>query len=72
MENVITRLIELPPRIKAMTVMDEAGNYNVYLNANSTMEANAASFLHELRHIDHDDFYSQEDIRTIERRACEG
>lgn len=69
MENVITRVISLPARIKAMTVLDNNGDYNVYLNVGLSWEDQRAAYKHEMRHIKFGDFFSLNDIQFLEQRA---
>lgn len=66
MDNVIIRIIDMPPSIHGMTVVDADGNYNVYLNPCSDMEE---ALRHELAHIQNNDFYNEDDIRLVESRA---
>ena len=69
MENVITRVIPLPTRIKAMTVLDNDGDYNIYLNVGLSWEEQRAAYKHEMRHIKFGDFFSLNDIQFLEQRA---
>ena len=69
MENVITRVIPLPARIKAMTILDNNGDYNVYLNVGLSWEEQRAAYKHEMRHIKFGDFFSLNDIQFLEQRA---
>lgn len=66
MEQVIIRLVNLPCAVHGFTVVDEDGNYNVYLNANGNIES---AFIHELTHILNNDFYNDEEICEVERFA---
>lgn len=68
MENVFLRYIPLPATVKGLTIQDSEGNYNVYLNARLTHEANLDTFQHEIQHIRNDDFSKYAHIREIERR----
>jgi len=68
MERVILRYISLPPTIKGLTVQDNEGNYNVYLNARHTHESNLQTLHHEIQHIEKRDFSRFEHVKDIERR----
>lgn len=68
MENVILRYISLPVTVRGLTIQDSEGNYNVYLNARLTYEANLNTFQHEIQHIEHGDFSEFEHVRELERR----
>lgn len=60
MENIIIREISLPYSVRAFTVPDEQGDYNVYINSSLSAEQRHRSFLHELRHIKRNDFYKSD------------
>lgn len=68
MDNIYLRCMPLPCKVHGMTVRDEEGDYNVYLNARETYEANQKTLQHELRHIRGDDFDRQAPIEDIELR----
>lgn len=60
MGNIIIREIPLPYSVRAFTLPDEQGDYNVYINSSLSAEQRQRSFLHELRHIKRDDFYKSD------------
>ena len=60
MEEVIIRLMPLPVHVRAFTIPDEQGDYNVYINVLLSREQQARSYRHELRHIERGDFYKRE------------
>ena len=66
MNEVATRLIDLPTTIRAYTVLDTEGNYNVYVNARLNNEARRKAYEHEIDHIKEDDFSRQESVDIIE------
>ena len=66
MEDVCIRYIDFPCRINGITVQDENGFYNVYINARLSFEAQRAAIKHELTHIKRNDFYSLEPLSKIE------
>jgi hypothetical protein len=67
MDNVYLRFVSLPPTIKGLTVQDEAGDYNVYINSRLTHEANQQTLQHEIQHINTNDFQKILHIRDIEK-----
>ena len=69
MEEIIVRVINLPAAVRGVTVIDEDGNYNIYINAKLSPDEQKKAIDHEKRHIDHYDFDSFEDIEDIEKRA---
>lgn len=66
MEDIIIRKIQLPVHVKAFTVTDAQGDYNVYLNSLLSDEQQMKSFMHEKKHIENDDFFKEADALVIE------
>ena len=67
--EIFVRLIEMPTCCGGMTIQDEDGNFNVYLNANLSEERRMKAFEHEMFHINHDDFESLLPVDRIEHTA---
>ena len=67
MEEVIVRLIDLT--VPGVTVLDEDGNYNVYINARLSFEERKKTLAHELRHINKEHFYSDLSVADCEQEA---
>lgn len=67
MENIIIRTIPLPSSVRAFTVADESGDYNVYINSQLSFEQQQKSFRHETVHIENGDFYKEMTATEIER-----
>jgi len=67
MSDVFIRYKKLPPRVGGFTVLDQDGNYNVYLNKNRTREDNLDSVDHELAHVENAHFSSSEHVRVLEK-----
>lgn len=51
MDTVYIRGIELPPRVKGVTVVDCDGNYNIYVNTLLCEEAQQEVLEHEMCHV---------------------
>ncbi len=66
---MIIRKINLPVGVDGITVLDENGDYNVYLNDRLSFDAQAEAFRHEVEHIKQGHFYRFDDIRILEKRA---
>lgn len=62
------RLIELPEKVRGMTVVDADGFANIYLNARSSLAEQQKALRHELEHVRRDDVYSDVGIREVEGR----
>ena len=67
MKDCFIRLIPLPVHIRAFTIPDAQGDYNIYINENMTYEQRMRSFFHEKRHIDNGDFFKSGTALEIER-----
>ena len=59
MTEIIVRKIPLPPHVRAFTMPDPQGDYNIYINCALSAEQQLSSYLHELKHIRRDDFYKR-------------
>ena len=65
--DVNTLLVDLPGTIKAFVTKDTDDFYTIYLNSRLSHEQNIVSFIHEMEHIENDDFYSDLTADQIER-----
>ena len=65
-ENIIVRYISLPVSVRAFTVPDSQGNFNVYINSSLSFEQQRKSFEHEMCHIENGDFFRDETAVCIE------
>ena len=73
MNEIVVRMMRLPQHVRAFTVPDAQGDYNVYINEDMSYEQRLRSFAHEKRHIENGDFASDLCAAEIERRAdCPG
>lgn len=66
---IIVRVTSLPFRVKGVTVPDEDGNYNVYINQRLNFETQKRTYFHEVEHINKNDFTSHDSVRHIEERT---
>lgn len=62
MEEIIVRFVELPSTVNGVTVVDENGDYNVYINVRLTDTAARETYRHETRHIKRNHFF---DLDTV-------
>ena len=65
--NIFIREMKMPLTIRAFTVPDANGDYNIYINSNLSDEAKEEALKHEKLHIEKNDFSSSELARTIEK-----
>ncbi len=66
MNEIHVRTLPLPVRVRAFTLPDAEGDYNVYINASLSCEQQRLSFAHERRHIERDDFFRDLPAAVIE------
>lgn len=66
MDDISTRLFDLPEAIRSFVHQDESGVYTIILNAKLNDIQRLQAYRHELRHIFSNDFQSNYDIDTIE------
>lgn len=65
-DDYCVRIIDLPYEVRGFVAMSPDGFLSIYLNAHLSKDEQRKTFLHELRHIAHNDFYNERDIRSIE------
>lgn len=56
MEDVYTKLIDLPTRVRGYTVRDKNGDYAIVINARLSQEDRIEAYQHEIKHIKNSDF----------------
>ncbi|WP_316607790.1 hypothetical protein [uncultured Ruminococcus sp.] len=67
MEDIIVRIIDLT--VPGVTVLDEDGNYNIYINARLSYEQQQQVYNHEMKHINLGHFYDSSPVADNERDA---
>ena len=60
------RVINLPGSIGGATRLSDGDFGNVYINDQMSPQGRKRAFLHEIRHIERDDFYNNKPIQEIE------
>ncbi len=66
MDEIIVRIIDLPYWVRGQTVLDQSGNYNIYINARLSAEEQQKAYRHELSHIKDQDFNPMKPIESVE------
>jgi len=66
-EDIIVRIMALPAAVRGFTSQSPDGAYNIYLNALHSKETIDKTYLHELRHIENNDFASDRFVTELER-----
>jgi hypothetical protein len=67
--SIFIREMKMPLTIRAFTVPDANGDYNIYINNDLSEEAKEKSLKHEKMHIENNDFSSSELARVIEQSS---
>ena len=67
MEYIFVRLIDM--EVPGVTVLDEDGNYNIYINARLSHEQRKRVYKHEMKHINLGHFYDNKSVAENERDA---
>lgn len=67
--DIYIRGIELPLKIKGVTVLDSEGNFNVYINILLSYDVQQKATKHEIRHIKKNHFYDFEPVVHNELEA---
>lgn len=70
MDDIIFRLVDLPLCVKGITMPNNDGTYNIYINARYPENIQRCALLHELKHIKNFDFDNFAEIDFIEKRAA--
>ena len=69
MDEIFCRYANLPSKINAVTVIDENGDYNVYVNVKLSTEAQKQAFRHEVKHIKKNHFFQNKPVKECEEEA---
>ena len=67
-DRIFTYLIDMPTRVHE-AVCPCADGYTIYLNSRLSYQDRIKAYNHAMKHIESNDFESEEDIQTIEARA---
>ena len=66
MDAVIIRLIDMPVVVRGVTLPDDEGDYNMFLNARLFAAMRADAYRHEVEHIRLGHFYSPKSVAEKE------
>ena len=67
MNEIFIRALELPLSVRAFTVPDAQGDYNIYVNCALSEEQQKRSVQHETTHIRRGDFFKDAPAVQLER-----
>lgn len=66
---IIIRHISLPSSVLGVTLPDENGDFNVYINSNISDQKQKEAVEHEIKHIELDHFYNDDPVELNELEA---
>ena len=66
MDDVFIREVCMPLSLRAFTLLDMNGDYNVFVNPDLSEESKIKALDHEKKHIENGDFYSNETAANLE------
>ena len=69
MTDTYVRLVSLPIRVEGVTLPNDDGSFDIYINSRLSPLRQQETLEHELRHIRHEHFYLDMDISRMERQA---
>lgn len=69
MKTVLVRYINLPGTVNAVTVVDENGDFNVYINERLSYYEKFRALKHEVYHIKHDHLDDKKPLEGCEEEA---
>ena len=68
MGDIITKVVDLPYRVRGFSTIDHDGNYTVFINGKLSIEMQREVYLHEINHIKKNHFEYYLDVAALERR----
>jgi Zn-dependent peptidase ImmA (M78 family) len=67
--QIFVRMIPLPIAARAVTLPNDDGTFDIYINANLPPEMQVRALEHELEHINQDHFYNEDPVGMNELEA---
>ena len=69
MTDTFIRLVPLPIKVEGVTLPNDDGSFDVYINSRLSPARQQETLEHELRHIRQEHFYLDLDVERMERQA---
>jgi len=69
MTDTHVRLIPLPLKVEGVTLPNDDGSFDIYINSRLSPARQQETLAHEMRHIRHEHFYLDMPISRMERQA---
>lgn len=71
LDGINIYFLDMPCKIGATIILDEDSNYTIYVNSKLSFEKQRQSLLHELKHINNNDLFSNLSANDIEKLTHE-
>ena len=69
MTDTYVRLVPLPAKVEGVTLPNDDGSFDIYINSRLSPSLQQETLAHELRHIRQEHFYLDLPIERMERQA---
>ena len=69
MNDYYVRLVPLPRAVEGVTIPNDDGTFDIYINSSLSQTKQDAALQHELRHLKAEHFYREMPIERMERQA---
>lgn len=69
MTDTYVRLVTLPVKVEGVTLPNDDGSFDIYINDRLSPAKQQQTLEHELRHIRHEHFYLDMPVESMERQA---
>ena len=66
---IFVRMIALPEAVRAVTIPNNDGTFDIYINSCLPEELQNRALKHELEHIQQDHFYNEDPVGINEKEA---
>ncbi|MFP3154428.1 hypothetical protein LQZ18_08365 [Lachnospiraceae bacterium ZAX-1] len=64
--DINLHLMDMPSTVSGYTVINPDSSYTIFLNARLTYERQLAAYMHEMEHIQENDFENEIEVNYIE------
>ena len=69
MTDTYVRLVPLPAKVEGVTLPNDDGSFDIYINSRLSPSLQQETLAHELRHIRQEHFYLDMPVSRMERQA---
>ena len=69
---VITRILDLPHKVKGFVTKDSNDDYNIYINARLSDAEQLEAYVHEMAHVNYGHLCSERPVSEMDKEVAEG